>query len=59
MLELTANTADPAQVRWTVNGQFLTPQPDGRVFWPLAHGTWTVVASMPGAVSVSRRIEVE
>ncbi len=59
MLELTANTTDPAQVRWTVNGQPLTPQPDGRVFWPLTRGTWTVVASIPGAASVSRRIDVE
>ena len=59
MLELTANTAEPAQVHWTVNGQSLAPQPDGRVFWPLARGTWTVVASLPGAASVSRRIEVE
>ena len=59
MLELTANTTDPTKVRWTVNGQSLTPQPDGRVFWPLARGTWTVVASVPGAASVSRRVEVE
>ena len=59
MLELTANTTDPARVRWTVNGRPLTPQPDGRVFWPLARGAWTVEASVPGAVSVSRRIEVE
>ncbi len=59
MLELTANTTDPAQVQWTVNGKPLTPQPDGRFFWPLARGSWTVVASVPGAASVSRRIEVE
>ena len=39
MLELTANTTTPTLVRWTVNGEPLAPQPDGRVFWPLAHGT--------------------
>ena len=59
MLELTANTTDPAQVHWTVNGQPLEPQPDGRVFWPLARGTWTVGAALPGAAAVSRQIEVE
>ena len=59
MLELTANTADPGQIRWTVNGQPLEPQADGRVFWPLARGAWTVGASIPGAAPVWRQIEVE
>ncbi len=59
MLECTANTAGPARVRWTVNGQPLEPQPDGRVFWPLTRGTWTVGASLPDATAVLRQIEVE
>lgn len=59
MLELTANTTDPALVRWTVNGQPIAPQADGRVFWPLARGTWSVGATLPGAVAVLREIVVE
>ena len=60
MLELTANTVDPGKVRWTVNGAVVEPRADGRVFWPLARGTWEVGASLPGmAAGVMRRIVVE
>lgn len=60
VLEFTANTAEPAQVQWAVNGRMLEPHPDGRVYWPLARGTWTVSATLAGgALAASRQIEVE
>ena len=59
MLELTANTAGAEPVRWTVGGQPVEPEPDGRVFWPLARGTWSVEASVPGAQAAPRQIVVE
>ena len=61
MLELTANTNEPGRVRWTVNGAPVEPRADGRVFWPLARGTWLVGASVPGgaAAAAVREIVVE
>lgn len=60
MLELTANTLHPEQVRWTVNGAPITPQSDGHVFWPLTRGRWQIGAEVPGAnAPVIRQVEVD
>lgn len=59
MLELTANTPHPEQVRWTVNGQPIPAQPDGRTFWLLARGRWQIGAELPGIPAVVREVEVE
>ena len=60
MLELTANTLHPEQIRWTVNGQPVAAQPDGHVFWPLTRGDWQVGAELPGtSTKVVRQVEVD
>jgi hypothetical protein len=56
MIELTSTIEPGAQ--WFVNGERQTPQSDGRVFWRLAPGEWTVRA-VTGTVSVEERISVE
>jgi penicillin-binding protein 1C len=42
MVELTAACAN--DVEWFVNGERVTPERDGRVFWQLAAGEWNVRA---------------
>jgi hypothetical protein len=42
MVELTAASASGAE--WFVNGERVTPERDGRVFWQLAAGEWDVRA---------------
>jgi penicillin-binding protein 1C len=42
MVELTAACA--SDVEWFVNGQQVTPERDGRVFWQLTAGEWNVRA---------------
>jgi len=42
MVELTA--AAGSDLEWFVNGQQITPEQDGRVFWQLAAGEWNVRA---------------
>ena len=60
MIELTANTSKPERVRWTVNGHPVEPQSDGRVFWPLARGTWIIGAELPEPGTVaSRHLDVD
>ncbi len=60
MLELTANTDHPERVRWSVDGQPIESQPDGKTFWPLTRGAWQIGAQLPGANGVAiRRVEVE
>lgn len=56
MIELTSTIEPDAQ--WFVDGERQTPQSDGRVFWRLAPGEWTVRA-VTGTVSVEERISVE
>lgn len=49
MIELTSSAPVPAEVRWTVNGRpladYTPPRADGRVFWPLARGEWSIEAA--------------
>jgi penicillin-binding protein 1C len=42
MIELLATIGD--DVRWYVNGRPIPPEPDGRFFWQLTPGEWTVKA---------------
>jgi penicillin-binding protein 1C len=42
MVEFTASAPN---VVWTLNGNTLRPQKDGRVFWQLTPGTWTLTAT--------------
>jgi penicillin-binding protein 1C len=42
MIELTAACAN--DVKWFVNGEPVTPERDGRVFWQIAAGEWNVRA---------------
>jgi penicillin-binding protein 1C len=39
----------PGAVQWSVNGQPIPPQPDGRTFWQLAPGAWQIRASTSAA----------
>ncbi len=60
MLELSANVPHAERVRWTINGSPIPPQADGRTFWPLARGKWTVGAQVPsGGAVAERQVEVE
>ncbi len=42
MIELLATIG--GDVRWFVSGRPIPPEPDGRFFWPLTPGEWTVKA---------------
>ena len=42
-MELQANL--PEGVAWKINGEPLTPRPDGRVLWALKPGRWTLEVS--------------
>jgi penicillin-binding protein 1C len=46
MVELTAAYGN--NVEWFVNGTRVAPQPDGRFFWQLAAGDWTIRAVSAG-----------
>jgi penicillin-binding protein 1C len=54
MIELTA--ACGRDVEWFVNGQPVTPERDGRVFWQLAAGEWDVRAISGGKLADARII---
>jgi len=56
MVELTAACAN--EVEWFVNGQRVTPERDGRVFWQLAAGEWSVRA-ISGDKLADAKITVE
>jgi penicillin-binding protein 1C len=56
MVELTAACAN--DVEWFVNGQRVTPERDGRVFWQLAAGEWNVRA-ISGDKLADAKITVE
>jgi hypothetical protein len=56
MVELTAACA--GDVEWFVNGERVTPERDGRVFWQLAAGDWNVRA-VSGNKLADARITVE
>ena len=52
MVELTAACA--SDVEWFVNGERLTPERDGRVFWQLAAGEWNVRAVSAGKLAEAK-----
>jgi penicillin-binding protein 1C len=54
MVELTA--ACGRDVEWFVNGQQVTPERDGRVFWQLAAGEWNMRAVSRGKFAEARII---
>ena len=54
MVELTAACA--GDVKWFVNGDRVTPESDGRVFWQLAVGEWKVRAVSAGKLAVAKII---
>ena len=56
MVELTA--ACSGDVEWFVNGEQVTPERDGRVFWQLAAGEWNVRAVSRGKLA-EQKITVE
>jgi penicillin-binding protein 1C len=55
-IELTANLG--SNVHWFINEVPLTPQPDGRYFWPLERGEWKLRAVSQNA-SAEEMIAVE
>jgi penicillin-binding protein 1C len=56
MVELTSTLS--GNVRWSVNGQPVTPQADGRVFWKLEPGSWEIRAESATAdISVPVTVE--
>jgi hypothetical protein len=56
MVELTAACA--SDVEWFVNGERVTAERDGRVFWQLAAGEWNVRAVSGGKLA-EQKITVE
>jgi hypothetical protein len=48
----------PGSVQWSVNGRPIPPQPDGRIFWRLAPGSWQIRASTPAA-AITEPVTVE
>ena len=54
MVELTAACAN--DVKWFVNGERVTPESDGRVFWQLAAGEWNVRAVSAGKLADAKII---
>ena len=56
MIELSANVGE--NVRWFVNGAPQTQQADGRFFWALSPGSWTVSA-IGAAGTAEEKISVE
>jgi penicillin-binding protein 1C len=56
MVELTVTL--PGAVQWSVNGLPLKAQPDGRYFWGLEPGQWTVRAAS-GSDEVEEKITVK
>ena len=54
MIELTAACA--SDVEWFVNGERVTPERDGRVFWQLAAGEWDVRAISGGKLADAKII---
>ena len=56
MIELLATIG--SDVRWFVGGEPIQPQPDGRFFWQLAPGQWTLkAAGRSGAVEQTFKVE--
>jgi hypothetical protein len=56
MIELLATIG--SDVRWFVGGEPIQPQPDGRFFWQLAPGQWTLkAAGRSGAVEQTFNVE--
>lgn len=55
MLELTVNPVQGQEVHWTANGQAIIPHGDGRFFWPLAKGSWSIEARTDNTSAVSSR----
>jgi len=49
--ELELRATEGGNIRWTINGQIVTPNVEGRVFWRLQKGTWKIVAASAGAQS--------
>jgi penicillin-binding protein 1C len=56
MVELTCTL--PGDVQWSVNGQAVAPQADGRIFWQLAPGEWEVQA-VTSTEKIAEQITVE
>ena len=60
MLEFSVNATQREGVRWSVNDRPVESRSDGRVFWPLARGQWTISVELPGAGTPTvRKIEVD
>jgi len=56
MIELLATIG--SDVRWFVGGEPIQPQPDGRFFWQLTPGQWTLkAAGRSGAVEQTFNVE--
>jgi penicillin-binding protein 1C len=56
MIELLATLG--SDVRWFVGGESIQPQPDGRFFWQLTPGQWTIRATgRNGAVEQTFKVE--
>ena len=56
MIELLATLG--SDVHWVVGGEPVPPQPDGRFFWQLTPGEWTLKAiGRNGAVEQTFKVE--
>jgi penicillin-binding protein 1C len=53
MIELSTNAPNPQAVRWTANGQPITPDRAGRTYWKLSRGEWDLRAEDGDAIATS------